>query len=203
MQIIKTSNERRVFNEVQSKYGAVYVQTWTNPAAASATAVLAATNLTSGTQTITSGITNPDFPRNLSITGGAALMAGNVVITGTNIRGATITETIALSGTSTVVGNKAFATVTSIQLPALTNDTNDTVSVGIGVKLGLERELVADLVLGTSVNGTWEATRPTVAKSTSAIESNTISTNTAPNGSKPIIAAYVTKEITTAKRVTA
>jgi len=200
--LIRIGGNRLRVAEIQSKYGAVYVQQWTNPAGSSATAVLAATNLTSGTQTITSGITNPDFPRNVSITGGAALMAGNVVITGTNIRGATITETIALSGTSTVVGNKAFATVTSIQLPALTNDTNDTVSVGIGVKLGLERMLAADLVLATSVNGTYEATRPTIAKSTSAIESNTISTNTAPNGSKPIIAAYVTFECTTAKRIT-
>ncbi len=202
MQIIKTSNERRIVNELQSKYGAVYVQTWTNPAAASATAVLAATNLAVAAQTITANLTNPDFPRNITITGGFAGQNGVVTINGTNIRGATITENITSNGTATVVGNKAFKTVTSIVLPAYTNDANDTISVGIGVKLGLERMLPADLVLGTEVNGTWEATRPTVATSTSAIESNTASTNTAPNGSKPIVMAYITKELTTSKRVT-
>jgi hypothetical protein len=187
---------------VMSKFGYVYVQTWTNPVAATAANVLAATALAVGATTVTTGLTNPDFPRNLSITGGAGGMAGNVVITGTNIRGTVITETIALSGTSTVVGNKAFATVTSVALPGYTNNTSDTVSVGVGVKLGLERELVADLVLGTSVNGTWETTRPTVAQSTSLIESNTLTTNTAPNGSKAIICAYITKEKSAAKRVT-
>jgi hypothetical protein len=62
--------------------------------------------------------------------------------------------------------------------------------------------LLADLVVATSVNGAYEGTRPTVTTSSSAIESNTITTNTAPNGSKVVICAYITSESTTAKRIT-
>src|SRR2546421_12686342 len=102
MQIIKASNERRIVNEVQSKYGAVYVQTWTNPLGSSATRVLAATNLAAAAQTITTMAAQPDFPRNITITGGFAGQNGVVTINGTNIRGATITENITSNGTATV-----------------------------------------------------------------------------------------------------
>ncbi len=202
MTFLRHGSVTEKINSYQSKYGAVYVQSWTNPVGASATAVHAAVTLGAAAQDVNTSLTAPDFPRNVSVTGNASGIAGNVVVTGTNIRGVAITETIALSGSSTVVGNKAFATVTNVNMPAKTNSSGDTVSVGVGVKLGLERLLTADLVLATAVNGTYEATRPTVAKSSTAIESNTIITNTAPNGSKPIMCAYVTTETTTAKRVT-
>jgi hypothetical protein len=94
----------------------VTVQKWTAPDAPSANGILASTALTTAVQTITSGITNPDFPRVLEIDSDGAA-SGNVVITGTNIRGKVITDTIALNGTDAVPGVCAFATVTSIQLP--------------------------------------------------------------------------------------
>jgi hypothetical protein len=89
------------------------------------------------TKTVTTGITNPDVPRNLTIKGGDANVTGNVVINGTDVLGAVLTETIALSGTSAVVGTKAFKTVTSIVLPPYAAAGTETVSVGVGVKLGL------------------------------------------------------------------
>lgn len=203
MSALMRGGGRRVFDEIQSKYGVVYVQTWTNPAAGSATAIHAAVNANT---VLTTGISQPDFPRVLSATGAGSGHAatGNVVINGTDIRGATISDTIALNSNTTVNGVKAFATITSIDLTGVSgNDANDTVEVGTSNLLGLERCLPgADLVLGTSVNGAWEATRPTVANSATVVSSNTISTNTAPNGSKTIICAYITKERTTAKRVT-
>jgi len=85
--------------------------------AASAAGVLAATNLGAAVQTITTGLTNPAVPRALSIVGNVSGITGNVVITGTNYARETITETIALNGTTTVHGAKAFKTVTSVTLP--------------------------------------------------------------------------------------
>lgn len=88
------------------------------------------------TKTVTTGITNPDFPRNLVVKGNDANVTGNVVINGTDILDAVLTETIALSGASAVVGTKAFKTITSIVLPPYAVAGTETVSVGVGVKLG-------------------------------------------------------------------
>lgn len=88
------------------------------------------------TKTVTTGITNPDYPRNLVVKGNDANVTGDVVINGTDVLGAALTETIALSGASAVVGTKAFKTVTSIVLPPYAVAGTETVSVGVGVKLG-------------------------------------------------------------------
>lgn len=92
--------------------------------------------LTTGVQQISTGIVNPDFPRNLTIKGNDANVTGNVIITGTDILDAALTETIALSGASAVVGTKAFKTVTNIQLPVYNTAGTENVSVGVGVKIG-------------------------------------------------------------------
>lgn len=189
--------KREIRKEVQMPDGYMYPQYWTNPAAASAALLLSAQSLAAG-GTISAFLAQPDFPRNLQVVASGAA-TGNVVVTGTNIRGAVITETLALNGATPVIGNKAFATVTSVVLPTV---AATTINLGTGVKLGLERVLLADTVTLTTVNAVYETTRPTVATSSTAIESNTVTTNTAPNGSKSIICMYLTKEITTAKRVT-
>src|SRR5271165_2079670 len=151
--IWKPLEQRKVFNEIQCAHGVVRIQQWTAPGSASSTGVLAATALTAAVQTITASIPSPVHPRNVTITGNASANAGNVVITGTSMRGNTITETIALSGTSTVAGNYAFATITSIQLPIQTHSGTDTVSVGWGTKLGLDRQLLASTVFIATVDG--------------------------------------------------
>jgi len=148
---------------------------------ASNTSVLAATALTAAVQTITAGITKPSVPRNIIVKGNQAGVAGNVVITGTNYAGQTITETIALNGATAVVGNKAFRTVASVQLPVEVNAGTDTVSVGTGEKLGLPFKLAHDTVLVAFKDNTKEGTAPTVAVSATNIESNTIDLNSALN----------------------
>lgn len=150
--------------------------------AASATAIHAAVALTASVQTVTTAITNPATPRNVSITGNASGITGNVVITGTNYNGDTITETIVLNGTSTVSGAKAFASITSIALPAKTNTSGDTVSIGIGSALGLPYKLAHNTVLATFLDNTKEATAPTVATSATALESNTITLSSSLSG---------------------
>jgi len=139
-----------------------WAQRWYRPDAASATTVHAAVTLTAAAQTVTTSITNPDFPRILSITGNAGGIAGNVVISGTDIRGNAISNTIALNGSSTVNGTKAFASVTSIVLPIKTNGSGDTVSIGISDKLGLE--MIPDVAVAISAHhdAVLEGTLPAI-----------------------------------------
>ncbi|MFX4263119.1 hypothetical protein ACOBQJ_13105 [Pelotomaculum propionicicum] len=89
--------------------------------AASAAGVLALTNLGAAAQDVSAGITHPAVPRALSIVGNVSGITGNVVLTGTNYGGETITETLALNGTTTVNGAKAFKTITNVNLPAQTH----------------------------------------------------------------------------------
>jgi hypothetical protein len=91
------------------------------PALHTATYVHAAMNLGLAAQDVASAITQPDMPRIVTIKGGIAGQTGNVVITGTNILGASITDTIALNGTGEVAGTKAFQTVSNIHLPVQTH----------------------------------------------------------------------------------
>lgn len=135
----------------------------TAPALASATGVHAAITLTTSTQTVTTGITNPGVPRILTIKGSQASQAGNVVITGTNINDEVITETIALNEANSVDGTKAFKTVTSIALPVRTT-AGDTVSIGTGAKIGFPCAIPnASLVFAKSFNLTVDAGTVTAA----------------------------------------
>lgn len=157
---------------------------WATPAAADNDAIHAAVPLADGeTTTVTTGITNPDVPRALSITGNAATATGNVVITGTDIEGNALTETIVSTGAATVNGTKAFKTVTQIVLPAR-GAVADAISVGISDKLGLPYKLAANTVLAAALNNVREATAPTVAVSDTVIAGNTVDLNSALDGSR-------------------
>lgn len=85
--------------------------------AASNDGVLSATNLGSAKQEISTGITNPAVPRNIRIKGNVSGIDGVVKITGTNFAGEEITENITANGTSAKDGDRAFKTVTQIDLP--------------------------------------------------------------------------------------
>lgn len=155
---------------------------WANPAPADVDAVLAATALADGAVTVVAaGLTNPDVPRALSVTGNTATVIGNVVIEGTNIAGEVITETIVANGANTVLGTKAFKTVTKVTLPAR-GAAGDTISVGVCDKLGLPYKLEHDTVLLAALNNVREAVAPTVTVSATELESNTVDLNSALNG---------------------
>jgi hypothetical protein len=171
----------------------IYTADLGTPALGATNAVLADTAMANGETTeVTAGITDPDEPRNLTVTGNDANVAGDVVIEGTNQGGEAITETIVASGTSTVAGNKAFATVTSITLPAYDTADTERIRVGTGAKLGLPVELSRDTVLQAYLDGVREGTRPTVAFSSSALESNTVTLNSALDGSAVLVDLYET-----------
>lgn len=157
-----------------------------NIAAASDTAVHAAVTLGAEAQDVTTLITSPVVPRNITVKGSQAGITGNVVITGTNYKGEAITETIALSGASSVAGNYAFKTVTKVSLPALTGE-GDTVSVGTGSKLGLPWLLSRNVVLKAYLDNALEGTAPTVTIDATDIHKNTVTLASALNN-KPVYA---------------
>jgi hypothetical protein len=160
------------------------------PDAVSATAVHAAIALTDEVQEITTGITDPDLPRTVTVKGNASGITGNVVITGTNIADEEITDTIALNGSSEVEGVKAFKTVTQIDLPVEVHAGTDTVSVGIAKKIGMPHIVDnAALVLVKLFDGSADS--GSLAVDADEIEKNLFAVNGTPNGSKLLDLYYV------------
>jgi|GEM_PF-640729 len=156
-------------------------------------AILADTAMASGATTVvTTGFTAPDVARCVTVKGNDANVTGNVVVEGKNFEGVTITETIALAGAAVVSGNKAFKTVTKVTLPAYAVANTERVRVGTGAKLGLPVRLTRNTVLFAFLAGVREATAPTVAVSGTAIESNTMTLNSALAGTAVIADLYET-----------
>lgn len=134
---------------------------------------------TAAAQVVTTAITSPAVPRNITATAGGTagdIKAIQVVIAGTNYADEAITETLpafTVDTAGTVTGSKAFKTVTSITIPAH-DGTGATTAIGFGSKLGLPYKLAHDTVINTYLDNTKEGTAPTVAVSATALESNTI-----------------------------
>ena len=145
---------------------------------------------------VTTNITSPYVPRNMTATAGgtaADIKAVQVAFTGTNFADEVITEDLPAFTVNTagiVTGSKAFKTVTQISVPAM-DGTGATVTIGWGDKLGLPYKLAHNTVIPgmTYLNNTVEATDPTVAVSATAIESNTIDLNSALDGT--VVDAYL------------
>lgn len=158
-------------------------------AAADTNAVHAAVTDTGVQQVVTTGITNPPSPRNITATSGGTatdIADVQVVIAGTNVNDEAITETLPIfteNSATTVVGSKAFKTVTSITIPAH-DGLGATTEIGFGDKLGLYDKLSANTVLAAALGGVREATAPTVAVSSSAEDGNTVDLNSALNGTQ-------------------
>jgi hypothetical protein len=145
-------------------------------------------------QVITTGITNPSVPRNITATAGGTagdIKAIQVTIEGTNYNDEVITETLpafTVDTPGTVEGSKAFKTVTKITVPAH-DGTGATTAIGFGEKLGLPYKLPHNTVLAAYLDNVKEGTAPTVATSATALESNTIDLNSALNSK--VVDAYI------------
>ncbi|MEW6252042.1 MAG: right-handed parallel beta-helix repeat-containing protein, partial [Planctomycetota bacterium] len=118
------------------------IQRTLNASQQASAAVLALTNLTAADQEVTSGLTNPDVYRALSVTSNTIGLTADVYIVGTDWAGSTITEKITLQGVSVVAGQRPFRTVTKVILPAQTGP-NQQVAVGTTNKLGLYYPIAA------------------------------------------------------------
>lgn len=166
-----------------------------SPAVASTTGVHAAVTDTGEQVVVTTAITNPAVPRTITATSGGTagdIGAIQVIIAGTNAEGVAITETLPVftaNSATTVVGAKAFATVTSITIPAH-DGTGATTAVGFSDVLGLGVRLSRNTVIAAYLGGTKEGTAPTVAVSSTAIESNTIDLNSALNSGAVLVDVY-------------
>lgn len=166
-----------------------------SPALGATAAVRAATNSTGSPLVLTTAITNPDVPRNVTATAGGTagdIKAIQVTVTGTDIEGAVISETLpafTADTPGTVIGSKAFATVTQINIP--THDGNGaTTAIGTGAKLGLNKRLSRNTNLNAFLNGTKEGTLPTMAVDATNISGNTAQLSSALNGNPVIIDTY-------------
>lgn len=175
-------------------------QVITNPAAAGTTDVLSANagNTSASAASVTSFVAQPDVPRNLVITPGTSTVdvaACTITVSGTDYFGDSISEGFAFSNNASgaTTGSKAFKTVSSVSFPAGCEDGNyaATWSIGYGEKLGLKRCMTGDHIVFSSVAGTYEATRPTVAYSSTVISSNTADFNGTMNGSNDIETFFV------------
>lgn len=141
------------------------------------------------TDTITTSITNPDFPRAVTATSGGTagdIGALQVTVVGTNINDEVITEilpTFTANSATTVTGSKAFKTITSYEVPAH-DGIGATTSIGTSGKLGIPYKLDHNTVMNAFLDNALEGTAPTVATSATAVESNTVDLNSALDGSK-------------------
>lgn len=171
-----------------------------SPAVGTNTNVHAAVTDNGSQQVVTTAITNPDVPRTVSATAGGTatdIKAIQVTVAGTNIWGQAITEVLpafTVDTAGTVNGSKAFATVTSITIPAH-DGTGATTSVGTGTStnalIGLPVCLSRKSFIALYFNGTSEAIAASNVSSTN-VESNTFRCTSTLNGSPVIIDYYNT-----------
>ena len=193
--------------------GGIFTQRWEKPVLATADLLLddQATDSASIT-TASTFAASLDFARNVTVTPGgttADVKAGDVTITGIDIRGNTITETIAIiaNQSTTSTGSVAFATIVSVSFIAQ-DDDGATYDVGTGDKLGLEKLLQFNTIGGNAAVGTGttlsnltrEGTAPTVTVDTQSIQSNTVNFNSALAASKTYALVMVTDDISDAKQ---
>lgn len=127
----------------------------TNVAAKSTTAVHAAVAGTAA-NAFPGPITNPAVPRNVTATFGASWDGGDITVVGTDQFGKAVTEVIADTAGSTVVGTKIFKTVTSITKETVGANAA-TCSIGTGDKLGVVPVPVASSPVLLATNGVGEA----------------------------------------------
>lgn len=160
--------------------------------AAVADGVLAAVN--GAAQAITTGFTNPTYPRNITATAGGtagSIKAVQVVVEGTDMNNDVITETLPAFTVDTpgiVTGSKIFKTVTKVTVPAH-DAASATTAIGFGSKLGLPFKLAHNTVLATYFDNAIESTAPTVTVSASALSGNGMTLNSTLDGK--VVDAYL------------
>ena len=86
--------------------------------------------------------TNPDVSRNARIVYAANWDAGAVTLTGTNTVNAAISETFAGTAGTTVVGVKAFKTITGATTASVGKHTSASATIGTGDTIGILFDVV-------------------------------------------------------------
>ena len=122
--------------------------------------------------------------------------AGTLTITGTDLAGNTITETINVGADGVAVATtRAFATVTSIVGAGWVIDAvegnEDKIVVGFGDLLGLPDLLPHNTVMMAALNNVREPVAPAVTVSTTVLALNTVDLNSALVDAQPVDIYYV------------
>ena len=129
----------------------------------------------------------PPCARNVTVTVAATtpghVKAADIVVTGKNMAGETITESFKPTENTagTLTGTKAFKEITSVVVPPQDGDSV-TVDVGFGELIGLPYKIAKKRVLMTLNDGVLD-TAPTLAISATVLESNTVDFNGSLDGS--------------------
>jgi hypothetical protein len=142
-----------------------------------------------------------DVPRNINMTTthGSSIVAMTVTVTGTDVYGEALVETVEVAATGTSAtdsGLKAFKTVTSIAITAAANAEANTINIGFGDVLGLPYRIDAGKVMQWIENnlphvgtlGTFVAADATTATATTGDVRGTYDPNNTLTGSLPIAA---------------
>lgn len=181
----------------------IVVQEWTDPVAVSAAGLHAATATTVAVQTLTTAdliaggkTALATYPRNVTFTTAGSTPAdapATAVITGTDIDGNALTETVTLAQTATIAsGVKAFKTITTI-VYAAGDGTGATIAVGFGAVFGLSSKLAARGggagVVNEIAAGSRVTTGTFVLSATSA-PYGTYAPSSAPNGTNDYAVYY-------------
>lgn len=177
----------------EAQAAAVRIAALADVALASTNRLVVSTNMIVGAYTIANGGVSADgLARNVTVTAtdvSTADTKGTVLVTGTNINGDTITETLTPLGGSTVAGLKAFKTVTSIVGAGwVIAAGNDTIVFGFGNLVGLPFKLNAAADVMFAVLGTAIVAATVVAGGVNGFESSTIDTSAATyDGAKDLL----------------
>jgi len=175
--------------------------TVTDPAAAGTADVLSGSvgPTSAAAATVSTFVAQPDVPRNLVITPGsttASVAACTVTVTGKNYLGATITEAFAFldNASTATTGTKAFKSVTSVAWAASCEDSpyDASWSIGYGEKIGVSRCMAnAGDIFFSTLNGSKEATAPTMVVDVDEVEKNTADFNGTMNGSNDFVLYFM------------
>ncbi len=165
-----------------------------NATVSSANGIHAGVASTATSSILTTEITNPSVPRNITATAAGVatdIKAIQVIVEGTNYNNEVITETLpafTVAAAGTVIGNKAFKTITKITIPDH-DGIGATTAIGFGEKIGLPYKLSHNTILATYLDNIREVTAPTITTSAISLENNTIDLSSALNSK--VIDAYL------------
>lgn len=144
--------------------------------------LLDGTALPAAAGTVKTFLAQMPYPMNITMVC-SATQTGKATVHGTNIAGEVISEEFTLNSATPVVGVKAFATVTSIDLPQKAG--TETIDVGWGGKFAIPYKLEADeLVFVKLFNGS--ADTGTVTVDAEDLSKNVFDPNGTPDGEKAI-----------------
>jgi hypothetical protein len=188
---------RRDVSTVLGGLAALTVDEWADVPAADPVGVLASTLTTTAAVTHAVDITL-DPPRNVTLTcdDSATTWSGSMTVTGTDVNGDAITETVAFTNNTLTAGLKAFAHISSLARPAQL-DALGHYSVGFGTLIGLAKKiksragaLAVVMEIEVGVVKACDALVGTYVAPATGAPNGTYDPGTAPNGTNDYAVYY-------------